>query len=143
VSASAVKGWYKMITKTRSLVVSETVFNLAMLNEDFTSECVGSLETFNNCRETGLMLNVWEVGDVYLPVQKSICVWVHECRNSDSIVVRWGFSEDKDVNNMFSENVHKNQSVSYRVGDYKSAVDCVLDVVRTLSREIFAEAEQN
>gem|GEM_PF-3331948 len=95
-----------MIFKSQSLVVSETIFNLVLAKDDFCSEFDGSLDTFNNCRETGLVLTVSKRNGEFLESEcENIHIWVHQNRNSDEMAVRWGNSCDKSDYNMFTNEV--------------------------------------
>lgn len=113
------------VLKCRSLLVSETVFNLLggrLWEEEDISIC-GWLDTFNNCPETGLMMCA-RVSNAKLEYSKSLYAWVYEHRNSDSIMV---VIDDKyDSNNMFTEEGLKNAKGFYP-GEYEAAAQYIIE----------------
>lgn len=83
-----------MITKTESLKKSERVFALvcdeiAEASDNDKYNICGYLDTFNNCRETGLFLTTYCYENIknHKNVYSYVFVWVYEHRNSDQICV--------------------------------------------------------
>ena len=127
--------------KCRSLRVSERVFDLVIeeLDCDASGNHVkidGWLETFNNCREQGLMLHVDSVDfDNEKRTKKIVKVWACEARNSDDILVI--VSDDReanDIHNMFSEEAYNNRKY-FSYNEEHKAAEYIIDKVR----ETFAE----
>ncbi len=83
-----------MLRKSASLMKSEIVWELVKEFDCYKFPC-GTLDTFNNCRETGLMFINME--------NHSKNVWVYAQRNTDEIEVCYG---ENDSNNMFDEKAY-------------------------------------
>lgn len=108
--------------KNASLKVSETFF--CELEERLGNKhsLTGYYETFNNCREQGLILDIYDN-------DKSLCIWACECRSSDQIMIVLGNEENKDINNMFDDEAY-NRAKYFEYKDYASAVDFVYKQIK-------------
>jgi hypothetical protein len=115
-----------MIEKKRSLVTSEIVFTIL---QTFELDVDGCLDTFNNCRETGLCLDVYSVNGKALK-HLGRHIWVHEHRNSDSIVVRYG--ETEGANNMFSEETYLSGTKIFSYNQYYEAAYYVKTLIENM-----------
>lgn len=134
-----------MITKTESLKKSERVFALVCeevaesLNDDKYNIC-GYLDTFNNCRETGLYLTAYYYENI--KNKKSayfdIFVWVYEHRNGDGIYVIIS-KERPDVNGKFNEKAW----ASARCFDWDGEHGAAEYIVSTLVDMYEADLEPN
>lgn len=110
-----------MFEKNKSLEVSEKFFK--KLEEKLKDVDInGYYQTFNNCREQGLILKT------YLD-NVEVNIWAFECRNSDNIVIITGDQKDANINNMFSDKAYKNAK-HFEYEDYDSAVDYVCKVLK-------------
>lgn len=109
------------IEKSKSLMVSEDFFEL--LDKRLENKKIeGQYEPFNNNREHGLVLSVYDE-------KNSINIWACECRNSDQIMVVIGGDYEKDINNMWSGKVWENAKY-FDVDDYDSAVNYAYNVIK-------------
>lgn len=127
--------------KYRSLKVSERVFDLVVeeLDCDTSGNHVkieGWFETFNNCREQGLMLHIGSIDfDNPNRTRGLLKVWVCEARNSDDILVIVSTDSDAcDIYNMFSEKAYNNRKY-FDYNQEHEAADYIINKVR----ETFAE----
>lgn len=129
-----------MISKIDSIKVSERVFDLLSdeiekLNESDTDkyELNGYLSTFNNCREQGYYLTLYNKKDFD---KAFFYVWVCQDRHSDCILVIIGEQSDKPtVKGMFSEESYNNakyfkhdeehKAVEYIIAKIKKHFDLV------------------
>ena len=131
-----------MFTKAGSLAVSEMVFNCMLNDAEFVENYSGHLDTFNNCRETGFMLTVFDYKGEELSGR--IAVWAHQQRNSDSIIVRWGTGADiVHPNNMFSDAVYRSQSKSFAAGEVYTAAAYVTKKVDVLREKLLPASTDN
>ena len=127
--------------KCRSLRVSERVLDLVIeeLDCDASGNYVkidGWVETFNNCREQGLMLYINSTDfKNENRTNKIVKVWACEARNSDNILVIVSDDrESSDIHNMFSEEAY-NSRKCFSYNEEHKAADYIIKKVR----EIFAE----
>ena len=118
-----------MIEKKNSLLVSEIVFTIL---QTFALDVDGCLDTFNNCRETGLCLAVYSVNKKPIKMLGNR-IWVHEHRNSDSIVVRYG--DTVGVNNMFSEKTHENGTTIFDYNQHYEAAKHIKDIIEGMETD--------
>ena len=82
--------------------VSQTFFNkLEEKLKNVSDNLEGYYKTFNNCREQGLMITIYE------PVtDNELLIWACECRNSDDIMVITADRSCCDTNDMFNDIVN-------------------------------------
>lgn len=108
------------VQKVSGLVIAENVFNILFNNcipDDYS--CSGYIDTFKNCRESGLVLCV----DIKKGNKSdSTKVWVYENRNSDAIMVVIGKSSG--LNNLFSEVAYKNAKY-FNYNDFYAAAEYI------------------
>lgn len=117
-----------MIEMVRSLKVSHDVIEILKTKDN---KIKGYIDTFNNCRETGYVLKVWQYGDIEL--DGKVIIWVHEHRSSDSIVLRYTTKlEDIDINNMFNESVHINGTEHFRVNQEEEVADYIIELLQKI-----------
>ena len=112
------------IEENNSLKVSKTFFDnlenkLDNINFD---DLYGYYKTFNNCREQGLMLSIYNDDDIELSI------WACECRNSDNIMVIVADSSCANQNGMFNDVAWKSAKY-FKCDDYDSAVDYALNII--------------
>jgi hypothetical protein len=113
------------IRKKNSLMVSEIAWDVINMelngNVNFADEDeIGWLDTFDNCRETGLMLHIIK--------DWNKCIWIYQHRSSDDIVVTIG---DTEFNNMYSEDAWHN-SEHFRCGRYDEVADYVINEIEKI-----------
>lgn len=110
--------------KGTSLLVSETFFKcLEQSYGENLKECY--LETFNNCREYGLVL---------INYDKNWVIWACECRNSDNIMLVFGTVGDKNINNMFNDECWEN-SKYFPYQRYDLAVEEAIKFIEDMEEE--------
>ena len=113
------------IRKTNSLMISEIAWNVISMELENTIKMndeteIGWLDTFDNCRETGLMLHITK--------DWNKCIWIYQHRNSDDIVVTIG---DTEFNNMYSEEAWYN-SEHFECGRYDNVADYVISEIEKI-----------
>lgn len=119
----------------RSLQVSHNVMEILKAKDD---KIKGYIDTFNNCRETGYILHVWQYGDVEL--NGRVAIWVHEHRNSDNIVLRYTTKpEDIDINNMFNDEVDINGTEYFRANQEEEVAQYISKILEDISSKIKKE----
>lgn len=126
------------ITKNRSLEVSEKFFNnLEKKLERVSDNLAGYYKTFNNCREQGLMLTIYE--------QKSddeLLIWACECRNSDSIMVIIADRSCSDINDMFDDKAWRSAKY-FKYDDYDGAIDYTMNIIKKQFDKYFLKSYSN
>lgn len=93
----------------------------------YKSNLNGYYDTFNNCRETGYILKIYDN-------QKELNIWACETRNSDDIMIVLGSEEEKDNNNLFSDDAFK-RAKYFKCDDYNSAVDYVYQQIKFMYKD--------
>lgn len=107
--------------KSRSLVVSETFFD--KLEKKLGKHLInGYYETFNNCREEGLVLKTYDN-------DKELNIWCCECRNTDDIMIVLGTPENTNINNLFDEESWNKRKL-FSSNDYDSAIEYVYNQLK-------------
>ena len=114
-----------MISKIDSIKVSERVFDLLSdeieeLNEENNDkyELNGYLSTFNNCREQGYYLTLYNEKDFN---KGDLYVWVCQERHSDAIMVVISNDPDRPtIKGMFSEEGYNNAKYFERDEEHKA-----------------------
>lgn len=134
------------IYRTSSLKVSERVLDLFFdrleRKESDGFEVRGYIDTFNNCRETGLCVvlheGLWTEYDTtisaFKPVASVWCdvaIWAFEDRHSDDIVVI--VSRDRgDIHHMYSEDSYRNERKFFSYDKYEDAADYIMQRVEEI-----------
>lgn len=115
------------IKKAMGLTIAETVFNILLNDFDFEDYDVrGFLDTFNNCRETGLILFAYvKKGDKSIDTN----VWVCRSRGSDSIMICVG--KNHDINNKFDEKQY-NHAKYFRYDEIYLAINYIKEYLDNL-----------
>lgn len=108
-------------------MVSEMFFEELEKRLGNKNTLTGYYGTFNNCREQGLMLNIYDK-------DRSLCIWACECRNSDDIMIVLGSEENKDNNNMFDDEAYK-RAKYFKYSDYDSAVSFVFKQIKYMFKD--------
>ena len=112
--------------KVSSVKVSEKFFS--RLEELlYKSNLNGYYDVFNNCRETGYILKIYDN-------QKELNIWACEARNSDQIMIVLGDDKEKDTNNLFSDEAFK-EARYFKCDDYNSAVDYVYQQIKYMYKD--------
>lgn len=93
----------------------------------------GYYKTFNNCREQGLMLEIYD--DIS---NSELLIWACECRNSDQIMVVLGDKTCSNINDMFDDKAYKSAK-TFNKGDYDSAVNYAYNVIKKNYNQHFKE----
>ncbi len=113
--------------------VSQTFFNeLEKKLKNAPDSLNGYYKTFNNCREQGLMLTIYNDND------NEILVWACESRNSDNIMVITADRNCSDINDMFND-VAWQSAKYFKCGDYDSAVNYAFNVIKKQFKNDFPE----
>ena len=108
------------------MIVSETFFK--KLEKKLSNKSLnGYYGTFNNCREQGLVLKIYEK-------QKELNIWACQNRMSDEIMIVLGNQDNIDKNNMFDD-VSFNKAKYFEYGDYDSAVDFVYKQIKYMFKD--------
>lgn len=120
--------------KIQTIQVSERVFDIVcdqldLYASEYGVKISGYLECFNNCREQGYVLHVsstdWDSDE---RTKQDLCIWVHEHRNGDSIVVRW--QHEYPNNGMFSEETYNSRSTWFHYDEIYKAAKYIVDLVK-------------
>jgi len=120
--------------KIKTIQVSERVFDLVCDDLDleaseYGTKISGWLECFNNCREQGYVLHTESVDwDNDNRTKEHLYVWVHEHRNSDSIVVRW--QVEYPDNGMYNEETYNNRTQCFKYNELQEASDFIVGLVK-------------
>ncbi|MBQ8891301.1 MAG: hypothetical protein IJ068_00340 [Bacilli bacterium] len=113
-----------MFKKNKSLQVSERFFNL--LEEKlkiYNTKLDYELETFNNYKEQGLILKIYNINDLEL------CIWSCKARSSDNIMVIAALPECKDDNNLF-DNIAYYNAEYFHHDDFENATNWALNIIK-------------
>lgn len=147
------------ITESQSLRVSRRVFDFFLEKAEYESEngfdLDGYIDTFNNCRETGLRMCLMSAiyqrwgEDVKAfiaqdAIWKSIYIWAFEDRHSDSIVVI--VSENlPSLVGMYSEESYINERKFFNANEYNEAAEYIMTRVKAIYalEKIKKEREEN
>ncbi len=120
--------------KNNSLIVSETFFRkLEAKLTNVSNNLSGYYKTFNNCREQGLMLHIYDDID-----DNDLLIWACECRNSDDIMIVVADKTCSNVNDMFDDKAWESAKY-FTVGDYNSAVDYTYSIIKKNFSKHFLE----
>lgn len=84
-------------------------------------------ETFNNCREQGLVLKIYNN-------KTNLYIWACQCRISDDIMIVLGNEKDCDRNNMFSDEAF-NRTKYFDCNKYDDAVDYVYKHIKYMFKD--------
>lgn len=114
--------------------VSQTFFNkLEEKLKNVSDNLEGYYKTFNNCREQGLMITIYE------PVtDNELLIWACECRNSDDIMVITADRSCCDTNDMFNDIAWKSAKY-FKCDEYDKAVNYTFNVIKNQFRKNFLE----
>ena len=130
-----------MITKKESLKKSERVFDLireeiAESENDDKFHLCGYLDTFNNCRETGLYMTAYYYEDIktHKSAYSDIFVWVYEHRNGDSICVIVS-KERPNINGQFNDKAWGTRKCFEWCGEHEAA-SYIIDTITSMYNEI-------
>ena len=124
-----------MLSYNRGILYSKAICDFLADMEDLRDYEI-CIETFNNCRESGYCLNVnyykkHEEGKYF----STFYIWVHESRNGEECVVRWGddkdfLPEELNFTNMYSEKIYAERSkYFYPFSPYEIA-DFIADKIK-------------
>lgn len=120
--------------KIRTIQVSERVFDIVcealdLEATEYDVKISGYLECFNNCREQGYVLHVDSVDwDNPNKTKEDLCIWAHEHRNGDEIVIRW--QTEYPHNGMFSEETYNSRTQCFHYNELQKAADFIIDLVK-------------
>lgn len=65
---------------------------------------------------------------------RNLCIWACECRNSNDIMIVLGTEQDKNINNLFNDNLLRNAKY-FNCEDYNSAVNFVYKQIKYLFKD--------
>jgi len=127
--------------KIKTIQVSERVFDIVCDHLDteaseYDVKISGYLECFNNCREQGYVLHVSSSDfNNKNRTKDDLCIWVHEHRNGDSIVVRW--QTEYPHNGMFNEETYTTRTKCFHYNQLQEAADFIVELVKAHFAEEF------
>lgn len=108
------------------MTISEKFFK--KLEEKLGSNSLnGYYGTFNNCREQGLVLKIYDK-------QEELNIWACQSRISDDIMIVLGNQDNIDINNMFDD-ISFNNAKYFEYEDYDSAVDFVYKQIKYMFKD--------
>lgn len=122
------------LKKNNSLKVSETFFQ--KLENKFinvSNNLTGYYKTFNNCREQGLMLEIYDDSN-----DNELLIWACESRNNDNIMVILADKSCSDVNDMFDDKAWKSARY-FNADDYDTAVNFTYNIIKKQFSKNFTE----
>ena len=91
----------------------------------------GHYDVFNNCREQGLVLTLYEIG-----ITTDMNIWASECRNTDDLMIVIGNEKDRDTNSMFSEDAYSKRKF-FKTDSIDSALKYVIDNIKVTFPKAF------
>ena len=134
------------ITESQSLRVSRRVFDFFLDKAEYESEdgfdLDGYIDTFNNCRETGLRMCLmralyqkWsEDAKAFITqtcIWKTIYIWAFEDRHSDQICVI--VSENTPTHlGMYSEESYEKERKFFNTNEYEKAAEYLMTRVKEI-----------
>ena len=127
--------------KITTIKVSERVFDIVcdeldLYASEYNVKIDGYLECFNNCREQGYVLHVESTDwDNENKTKTDLCIWAHEHRNGDDIVVRW--QTEYPHNGMFSEDTYNKRTKCFKYYELQQAAKFIIDLVEEHFKEEF------
>lgn len=97
-----------MVKFSNGILYSKTICEFINNSEKFNDYEIYA-KTFCNGRENGYILTIW--GDQRNGFN-DFNIWIHEHRNSEKCVIRWGDANEIDItiDNMYSEKVYNEQT---------------------------------
>lgn len=114
--------------------VSQTFFNeLEKKLSNVSDSLEGYYKTFNNCREQGLMLTIYEP-----TTDNELLIWACECRNSDNIMVITADRSCSDTNDMFNDIAWKSAKY-FKYNEYDKAVNYTFNIIKKQFNKHFLE----
>lgn len=91
----------------------------------------GYYKTFNNCREQGLMLTIYEP-----TTDNELLIWACESRNSDNIMVITADRSCSDINDMFNDTAWRSAKY-FKYDEYDKAVNHVYNIIKKQFNKFF------
>lgn len=114
--------------------VSQTFFkNLEEKLRNVSDNLEGYYKTFNNCREQGLMLTIYEP-----TTDNDLLIWACESRNSDKIMVITADRTCSNINDMFNDIAWKSARY-FNAGEYDEAVNYTYNIIKKQFSKNFLE----
>lgn len=114
--------------------VSQTFFNkLEEKLKNVSENLEGEYNTFNNFREQGLMLTIYEP-----TTDNKLLIWACECRNSDDIMVITADRSCSDINCKFNDIAWKSAKY-FKCGEYDKAVNYTHNIIKKQFHKNFLE----
>ena len=114
--------------------VSQTFFDkLEQKLKNVSDNLQGYYKTFNNCREQGLMLTIYEP-----TTDNELLIWACESRNSDNIMVITADRSYSNTNDMFNDNAWKSAKY-FKYDEYDKAVNHVYNIIKKQFNKFFLE----
>lgn len=116
----------KLIVKHKCLNYSERVIKSVIdkCNKDFKG-LDGILEVFNNTREQGFVLKIY---DSYDPTYDT-CIWVFEIPLQDQLNVIFGNRKDCTADNHWNEEMFKSR-ITFNSLQTKEVIDTIFDYIK-------------
>ena len=114
--------------------VSQNFFNkLEQKLKNVSDNLQGYYKTFNNCREQGLMLTIYEP-----TTDNELLIWACESRNSDNIMVITADRTCSDNNDMFND-IAWESAKYFKYDEYDKAVNHTYNIIRNQFNKHFLE----
>lgn len=130
------KGGINIFEKNDSLKVSEEFFNV--LEDKLTNKAShlnGYYKTFNNCREQGLVLTLYNDDS---NTDNDLIIWACQSRNSDQIMVIIGDRSCSNINDMFND-IAWQKAKYFKYKDYYSATNYAYNIIKKQFKKNFKE----
>ena len=114
--------------------VSQTFFNeLEKKLDNVSKNLFGFYKTFNNCREQGLMLTIYEPTS-----ENELLIWACQCRDNDNIMIIIADKSCSNINDMFNDEAWKNAKY-FKNGDYDIAVNHTYNIIKKQFSKYFLQ----
>ncbi len=130
-----------MLSYNRGILYSKAICDFLANDEELRDYGI-FVHTFCNGRENGFMLSVYddrEHGEEHADMG-TLYLWIHEHRNCDACVVRWGTGKDYCVddnvaNNMYSEKIYKEQTTRFDAFNPYEIADFISEKIKAHFRD--------
>ena len=121
-----------MLSYNRGILYSKAICDFLADREDLRDYEI-CIETFNNCRESGYCLTAYFDGKS--EAESPLYIWIHEHRNGEECVVRWGTRKDytekeTTLRNMYSEKIYEEQTTCFDAFNPYEIADFIAEKIK-------------